>query len=103
MKTEYANSSDSVAHPRTREGRVVSNRNQYADDPYSQWMYDCYQQLKAVTFCYDLCDKCGGTGVHAVQCCNGYECGCMGMPVDFEACPNGCNPPDWWRRGGDRA
>lgn len=36
-----------------------------------------------------ICKDCGGTGWKAVMCCNGQECGCMGMPVDFKQCA--CN------------
>ena len=38
--------------------------------------------------CYD--------GVYPIYCCNGgYEdaCGCMGRPIDFITCPNGCPWP----------
>jgi hypothetical protein len=33
---------------------------------------------------YSICSNCGGTGINAAMCCNGYMCCCQGMPVDFE-------------------
>ena len=38
---------------------------------------------------YSICSDCGGTGISAVMCCNGYMCGCQGKPVDFvNKCPS---------------
>lgn len=42
---------------------------------------------------YDKCKSCGGNGFRPVICCNGFECGCMGMPVDFVACDCDCDKP----------
>jgi hypothetical protein len=41
----------------------------------------------------DKCGKCGGIGLKPVWCCNGLECGCRGMPVDFVECDCGCTQP----------
>lgn len=41
----------------------------------------------------DECGVCGGSGLHAKFCCNGFECGCQGMPVDFEQCECGATQP----------
>lgn len=40
-----------------------------------------------------ICEDCGGNGLKPVMCCDGRECGCMGMPVDFEPCGCGISPP----------
>lgn len=40
-------------------------------------------------FDHNVCDKCGGLGAEPVMCCDGRECGCRGMPVDFRKC-NSC-------------
>lgn len=40
----------------------------------------------------DKCGSCGGAGLKAVYCCNGAECGCRGMPIDFVVC--GCGNPE---------
>ena len=34
----------------------------------------------------DKCGTCGGNGLKAVYCCNGFECSCRGMPIDFVRC-----------------
>ena len=34
------------------------------------------------------CVECGGIGLTPEMCCNGYECGCQGMPIDFKV---GCD------------
>lgn len=36
------------------------------------------------------CKKCMGDNYVALMCCNGRECGCMGLPTDFEPCEK-CN------------
>lgn len=36
------------------------------------------------------CEKCNDTGCIPVFCCHGYECGCMGMPIDFVLSCNKC-------------
>ena len=33
---------------------------------------------------YSICNCCGGTGINAIMCCNGRDCGCYGHPVDFK-------------------
>ena len=38
------------------------------------------------SFNESICKACGGTGFKPVMCCNGAECGCHGMPVDFQEC-----------------
>ena len=40
-------------------------------------------------FNHDLCEHCGGTGLRALMCCSGHECGCYGLPVDFDDCSCG--------------
>lgn len=30
------------------------------------------------------------TEIEVQMCCNGFECGCMGMPVDPPVCSNEC-------------
>jgi len=42
---------------------------------------------------YQICEHCGGNGLKPVMCCDGRECGCMGMPVDFILCGCGIAPP----------
>lgn len=39
------------------------------------------------------CDKCFGLGVVAVRCCDGRECGCYGMAVDYTPCDCGTPTP----------
>ena len=41
------------------------------------------------------CKSCYGKGYEAVMCCSGMsdgvpDCGCRGLPVDFEKCSQGC-------------
>jgi len=51
--------------------------------------------LMSAPFDYAKCKKCGGVGLAAVTCCNGLECGCQGMPIDFKPCVCGLPaPPD---------
>jgi len=50
------------------------------------------QGLVAAPYDNSRCESCGGTGWRSVLCCNGYMCGCQGMPVDFKPCPEGCAP-----------
>ncbi len=42
------------------------------------------------------CEECHG-GIKSVFCCRGYHCACLGKPVDFESCPNGCTTPYWFK------
>jgi hypothetical protein len=35
------------------------------------------------------CEKCFGIGAVGVRCCDGRECGCMGMAVDYQPCDCG--------------
>lgn len=35
------------------------------------------------------CEICG-TEIELTICCNGRECGCMGLPVEPPACSNEC-------------
>jgi hypothetical protein len=39
------------------------------------------------------CNECCGTGAVAMMCCNGRECGCMGLPVDYQPCECGAPFP----------
>ena len=48
-------------------------------DSFMRWAYDQPYDKNA-------CESCGGSGVVGYQCCNGYECSCHGMPIDFGAC-----------------
>ena len=32
----------------------------------------------------DVCPLCVGVGVIFGKCCNGTDCGCMGLPVDMD-------------------
>lgn len=41
----------------------------------------------------DKCGVCGGVGLKPIICCNGFECGCRGMPVDFKECGCGIEQP----------
>jgi hypothetical protein len=43
----------------------------------------------------EKCVDCGGTGYTPIMCCSGIsggvvDCGCRGLPTDFEHCKNGC-------------
>ena len=38
----------------------------------------------------ELCSQCNGYNYELIGCCSGYECGCMGQPVDSEPCSK-CN------------
>jgi len=40
--------------------------------------------------------SCGGTGFLPVFCCDGKDCGCRGLPIDYETpCPKcGASCPD---------
>lgn len=42
---------------------------------------------------FDKCEECGGLGFKPIMCCNGYECGCMGLPCDYEKCECEADPP----------
>ncbi len=50
---------------------------------YSKWMPDVYEYY-CDNFDSTKCSECGGTGIVPQGCCDGRECGCMGMPVDFD-------------------
>ena len=39
------------------------------------------------------CNKCGDQKYIVSGCCNGFECGCMGKPVELTNCST-CNPND---------
>jgi hypothetical protein len=41
----------------------------------------------------DKCGMCGGVGMKPTYCCNGSDCGCRGMPVDFLPCNCGADEP----------
>lgn len=41
----------------------------------------------------ESCEKCGGTGMIPIMCCNGDACGCRGMPVEFVDCDCGAKKP----------
>lgn len=62
----------------------------------SDWMRRVYDAHCNMRYDPAICSVCGGTGIDAKRCCSGWECGCQGMPVEFEPCPKGCTPPDWW-------
>jgi hypothetical protein len=49
---------------------------------YSKFMQICFNYHKQY-FDPNICDLCGGTGIVAIMCCNGYMCACQGMPIDF--------------------
>lgn len=34
----------------------------------------------------NACDKCNGYGLEAKHCCNGVDCGCWGLPIDYTPC-----------------
>jgi len=38
-----------------------------------------------------VCEKCGGSGIKAIRCCSGLDCGCYGLPVEFDFCD--CETP----------
>lgn len=33
-----------------------------------------------------VCTECGGSGIKAICCCSGFECGCYGYPYAFDFC-----------------
>lgn len=35
---------------------------------------------------YNKCNQCGGLGVIYLTCCNSNDCGCLGLPYDFDNC-----------------
>ncbi len=37
------------------------------------------------------CNECGDEHYILIGCCNGYQCGCMGQPVNITNCKK-CNP-----------
>ena len=41
----------------------------------------------------DKCGDCGGTGLTPEICCNGTNCGCLGLPIDFTECHCERKPP----------
>lgn len=55
---------------------------------------DFMRGMTSAKFPYDKakCEKCLGIGMVAVICCGGHECGCMGLPTDFEDCDECDNP-----------
>ena len=62
----------------------MSDKKQWGYVTFMRGMYDAPRD-------YDKCEHCGGTGFVAVMCCNGSDCGCNGLPHDFEDCPNKCD------------
>ena len=50
---------------------------------YPEFMNTVYEYQKGNWY-NRLCDKCGGTGFVPMMCCGGDECGCLGLPVDFD-------------------
>lgn len=50
---------------------------------YVDFMISCSDFLKNNAD-YKICNDCGGTGISAIICCNGKECGCYGQPIDFK-------------------
>ena len=42
---------------------------------------------------YNICNMCGGMGVVYLKCCNGNDCGCLGLPYDFDTCDCGIKFP----------
>jgi len=63
---------------------------------YAAWMREVDARLNRTQFDPVKCAQCGGTGVDAVMCCGGQECGCRGLPIDFVPCQRGCVLPPWW-------
>ncbi len=55
--------------------------------------HDFMNGMVKAPFNHDECGFCGGNGLKAVMCCSGHECGCRGMPVDFEPCDCGSKLP----------
>lgn len=53
--------------------------------------YQFMTAMMSAPFDKDKCDDCGGLGLKQVICCNGFECGCRGMPIDFTECGCGCD------------
>lgn len=45
------------------------------------------------TLNYNVCNDCGGLGVIYLTCCNDTNCGCLGLPYDFESCKCGIKFP----------
>ena len=42
---------------------------------------------------YNICKECGGIGLKPIYCCDGRECGCYGLPIDFVDCECGTEKP----------
>jgi len=56
-------------------------------DDYVAYMKECEAYLENNAD-YSICNDCGGTGISAVMCCCGRDCGFFGMPIDFKLkCP----------------
>lgn len=70
-----------------------------SDMPMGEWMTAVMEALEAEYHDPHDCERCGGIGVEPVMCCDGRECGCMAMPIDFRTCSCGSTPPKWWREG----
>lgn len=61
--------------------------NYTTEDDFVLFMKRCYDYLK-LNYDYSICNDCGGTGLSAIMCCNGKDCGCHGLPMDFlTICP----------------
>ena len=55
---------------------------------YSQYMNEMLDLSRAF-WNHGLCESCGGTGIYPIMCCDGYMCGCKGLPYDFDLkCPD---------------
>ena len=55
---------------------------------YVEFMRQCISYLQENADYISKCPECGGTGLSAIICCDGTDCGCMGQPIDFIQCKN---------------
>ncbi len=58
-------------------------------DAYSEFMNKALKLWQAPMPDNPSCATCHDTGLVPETCCGGFECGCMGLPVDFKTCDCG--------------
>ena len=52
-------------------------------EDFNEYMTYVYDHVKQNADC-TKCSECGGLGIVPIRCCSGHDCGCMGLPIEFE-------------------
>jgi hypothetical protein len=69
--------------PSTKESTIMNDAF-YIDPKFGMDYASFMFHVSRLPVDYSKCKRCGGTGFVPVYCCPGYECGCYGLPVNFE-------------------